>query len=217
MQAIIFANGNLHPSETNLEVNEDDLIIAADGGSRHCSSLGIIPNVLIGDLDSTNPELVLAWQGMGVDIVRYPEDKDQTDLELALFYAQMEDATKILVYGAIGGRLDMTLGNLTLLAHPSLDTSAKYIYGNEVYRVLQEGELLTLPGTIGDMISLITIGSNGSQVTAKGLEFPLEKTTLGFGSTMGISNRMTNNQATIHLEKGSLAVIHSREQTQGDE
>ena len=216
MQAIIFANGDLHPSEIDLEFNNDDLLIAADGGSRHCSKLGIIPKVLIGDLDSTKPDLVLAWEGMGVEVIRHQEDKDQTDLELALLHAQSIGASKILVYGAIGGRLDMTLGNLTLLAHPSLRLSVKLVYGREVFRLLREGELLTLPGTEGDTISLISLGSSVAQVTGKGLEYPLEKSVLEFGTTRGISNRMTNNQATIHLEKGSLAVIHYRGQSQED-
>ena len=217
MQAIIFANGDLHPSEQELEFQEDDLLIAADGGSRHCTNLGIIPNVLIGDLDSTNPDLVLAWEGLGVDIIRHPEDKDQTDLELALLHAQSRGVSKILVYGAIGGRLDMTLGNLILLAHPSLKLSTKLVYGREVFRLIREGELLTLPGTTGDIISLIALGSNRAQVTTKGLEYPLEKSILGFGTTRGISNRMTNNQATIHVEKGSLAIIHCQGRSKGDE
>lgn len=214
MQAIIFANGDLHPSEVNLELTEGDFVIAADGGSRHCAKLGIIPDVLIGDLDSTDPDLVLAWQGMGVEIIRHPEDKDQTDLELALMHAQSNGVSKILIYGAIGGRLDMTLGNLTLLAHPSLKASVKLVYGTEDVRLLREGELLTLPGTIGDTISLISLESNGSQVTTKGLEYPLEKAELGFGTTQGISNRLINSQATIHLEKGFLAIIHNKQQSQ---
>jgi thiamine pyrophosphokinase len=217
MQAIIFANGDLHPSEMDLEFNKDDFLIAADGGSRHCTRLGIIPNLLIGDMDSTNPDLVLAWQGMGVEVIRHPEDKDQTDLELALMHAQSMGVSKILVYGAIGGRLDMTLGNLTLLAHPSVDLSVKLVYGTEIFRLLHEGDLLTFPGSIGDTVSLIAIGSKSCQVTAKGLEYPLERSKLGFGTTRGISNRMINNQATIHLEKGSLAVIHNRGLSQGDE
>ena len=217
MQAIIFANGDLHPTEKNLEFTKGDLLIAADGGSRHCTKLGIIPNLLIGDLDSTNPDLVLAWEGMGVEVIRHPEDKDQTDLELALLHAQSKGVSKILVYGAISGRLDMTLGNLTLLANPSLNLSVKLVYGTEIFRLLQQGDLLTLPGTAGDTISLITIGSKECQVTVKGLEYPLEKSILGFGTSRGISNRMIENQATIHLEKGSLAVIHNQGQPQGDE
>jgi thiamine pyrophosphokinase len=212
MLSIIFANGDLHPNENPLQINDGDLVIAADGGSRHCQDLGIIPGVLIGDMDSTHPDLILAWEGLGVEVIRYPEDKDQTDLELALLHAQSEGATKIVVYGAIGGRLDMTLGNLILLAHPDLNTLVKLVYGNEEVRLLGEGELLTLPGEIGDKVSLISMNPEGAILTTKGLQYALNKQELRFGFTRGISNRLMKKQATIHLEKGLLAVIH----TQGD-
>jgi len=209
MLSIIFANGDLHPSENNLLIDENDLVIAADGGSRHCQQLGIFPDILIGDMDSTKPDVILAWEGIGVKVIRHPTTKDQTDLELALLYAQANGATKIIVYGAIGGRLDMTLGNLTLLVHPAISALVKLVYGKEEVRLLREGELLTLPGSTGDIISLVPLNPGGALVTAKGLEFPLEKELLQFGLTKGISNRFTKNQANIYLESGLLAVIHN--------
>jgi thiamine pyrophosphokinase len=209
MQSIVFANGDLHPNEKDLKIDDQNLVIAADGGSRHCQQLGIFPDILIGDMDSTNPDLILAWEGMGVKIIRHPVAKDQTDLELALLYAQTQGATKIIVYGAIGGRLDMTLGNLTMLAHPSLNAVVKLVFGNEQIRLLREGELLTLPGSNGDTVSLIPLDTNGVVVTTKGLEYPLDKEVIEFGISRGISNRMINNGATIHLESGMLAVIHN--------
>ncbi|MGB2963000.1 MAG: thiamine diphosphokinase [Anaerolineales bacterium] len=211
MKAIIFANGEYRPTDNQINIIEDELIIAADGGSAQCAWLGIIPDILIGDLDSTDPDLIQKWEAAGVKVIRYPADKDQTDLELALLHAQAEGADKIVVYGAIGGRLDMTFGNLTLLAHPALKILVKLVYGEEVVRLLREGELLTLPGAIGDTISLIALDSRGAFVTTTGLEFPLDKEVLEFGLTKGISNRFVKKQATIYLERGLLAVIHSQQ------
>jgi len=211
MKAIIFANGEYRPTNNQIDITEDDLVIAADGGNEHCSGLGIIPDILIGDLDSTDPDLIQKWKTAGVNVIQHQTDKDQTDLELALLHAQAEGATKIVVYGAIGGRMDMTFGNLILLAHPALKTLVKMVYGNEVVRLLREGELLTLPGAVGDTISLISLDSRGAFVTTTGLEFPLDKEVLEFGLTKGISNRLVKNQATIHLERGLLAVIHSQQ------
>jgi thiamine pyrophosphokinase len=211
MKAIIFANGEYRTTDNQINITEDDLVIVADGGSEHCSWLGIIPDLLIGDLDSTDPDLIQKWEDAGVKVIRHPVDKDQTDLELALLHAQAEGATKIVVYGAIGGRMDMTLGNLTLLAHPALRILVKLVYGNEVVRLLREGELLTLPGAVGDTISLIALDPRGAFVTTTGLEFPLDKEVLEFGLTKGISNRLSKNQAIIHLERGLLAVIHTQQ------
>jgi len=210
MQTIIFANGDFCPQENPINIDGIDQVVAADGGSRHCQELGIIPNVLIGDMDSTNPDLVEYWEASGVEIIQFPPDKDQTDLELALLHAQSKGANKIIVYGAIGGRLDMTLGNLMVLTHPDLKSVVKLVCGNEEIRVLRDGNLLTLPGTIGDTVSLIPLSTNGAKVTLKGLEYPLKKEVLEFGLTRGISNCMVKEQATIHLESGLLAVIHIR-------
>ena len=210
MKSVIFANGDFCPQENPVELDGMDLVVAADGGSRHCQELGITPDVLIGDMDSTNPDLIKEWEALGVEVIHFPPDKDQTDLELALMHAQSEGASRIIVFGAVGGRLDMTFGNLMLLTHPDLKSVVKLVCGNEEIRVLREGELLTLPGEIGDTVSLIPLNAKGTKITTKGLEYPLEKEVLEMGLTRGISNRLVNKQATIHLESGLLAVIHNR-------
>jgi len=84
MRSIIFANGEYCQEVNEINLAADDLVIAADGGSGHCQNLGIIPNLLIGDLDSTSQDLIQEWENAGVLIIRHPAQKDQTDLELAL-------------------------------------------------------------------------------------------------------------------------------------
>lgn len=216
MRSIIFANGEFCQTVNEINVTKDDLVIAADGGSRHCQTLGIIPNVLIGDLDSTPKDLIQEWQTSGVLVIRHPNQKDQTDLELALLHAQAEGASEIIVYGAVGGRLDMTFGNLLLLAHPELTSQITLMCGGEEVRVLRPGESLVLQGAPGDIVSLLSLGPGESDIRTKGLEYPLENEDLGFGLTRGISNRMAAEGAVIQLEKGLLAVIHTRtNQTEG--
>jgi thiamine pyrophosphokinase len=210
MKTIIFANGEfttpLHP----LNIQEDDLVIAADGGSQHCLSLGILPGVLIGDLDSTDPALLEKWRGEGVEIIQYPEDKDQTDLELAIMLAQERGARKIVIHGAVGGRLDMTFGNLGLLAHPQLKTPTTLINGAEEVHLLHSGEMLTLVGEPGELVSLLPTQPGKSVVSTRGLKYPLKNEPLEFGLSRGISNHLTGKRGTIHLESGLLAVVHTR-------
>ena len=209
MKSIIFANGELCQTVNEINISKDDLIIAADGGSGHCQTLGIIPDVLIGDLDSTSKDLIQEWQNSGVLVIRHPAQKDQTDLELALLYAQAEGASEIIVYGAVGGRLDMTFGNLLLLAHPKLTSPITLICSGEEVRVLHPGESLVLQGTPGDIVSLLSLQPGESRIRTKGLEYPLDNEDLGFGLTRGVSNQMAAEQAVIQLERGLLAVIHT--------
>ena len=61
MKAIIFANGEYCPSENQIQFQKPTLVIAADGGGQHCQSLKIIPDVLIGDLDSMEHEIAFLF------------------------------------------------------------------------------------------------------------------------------------------------------------
>jgi len=213
MRSIIFANGEFCQTVNEINMVKDDLVIAADGGSRHCQTLGIIPDLLIGDLDSTSKDLIREWKNAGVLVIRHPAQKDQTDLELALLHAQAEGVSEIIVYGAVGGRLDMTFGNLLLLAHPELTSKITLICEREEVRVLRPGESLVLQGAPGDIVSLLSLcslKSGESGITTKGLEYPLDNEDLVFGLTRGISNQLAAEGAVIHLERGLLAVIHSR-------
>ena len=210
MKAIIFANGEFAPPLYPLNIQEGDLVIAADGGSQHCLSLDIQPDVLIGDLDSTDPALVEEWLNDGVEIIQHPEDKDQTDLELAIMLAQDRGARKIVIHGAVGGRLDMTFGNLGLLAHPQLKTPTTLINGAEEVHLLHSGEMLTLVGEPEEIVSLLPIQPGSSMVSTIGLKYPLKNEPLEFGLSRGISNQLTGKRGTVHLESGLLAVVHTR-------
>lgn len=213
MRAIIFANGEYQDPYRQPNIQEGDLVIAADGGSRHCQALKIVPDLLIGDLDSADPDLAAAWEAAGVEVIQHPEDKDQTDLELALLLAQDRGSGEALIYGAVGGRLDMTYGNLILLAHPQLTMPATLICGNEEVHLLRPGESLSLAGQPGDTLSLLPLHSGGAVVSAQGLKYTLDNEKLAFGLTRGISNQLIQTQAAIRLETGLLAVIHTRSTT----
>ena len=71
-------------------------------------------------LDSL-PKEAQAWlEAEEVTVFVYPHDKNETDLELALLHAVAHYEDDIQIFGALGGRLDQTLANIMLLAHPAL-------------------------------------------------------------------------------------------------
>ena len=88
-QAIILANGQMEaPADLSSEIKASALVIAADGGVHHCHSLGIQPDVIIGDFDSYSPDELNAHRKAGAEIIQFPTRKDETDLELALIHAK---------------------------------------------------------------------------------------------------------------------------------
>ena len=214
MRAVIFANGIIkHLPEPGAVIMPDDLLIAADGGMHHCQAIGITPSVVIGDFDSLDPDELNKLQSSGVEIIRYPARKDQTDLELALELAVDRGADEILVFGALGARWDMSIANILLLTLPEFSgVKLKFIEENQEITLLRGGEEFTLNGKKGDILSLTALDQEVKGVTLSGLEYPLKDGMLRLGSTRGISNMLVENTATVYLKKGLLLCVHTRKE-----
>ena len=210
MRTVIFANGVLNNlQDVHDIILPDDLIIAADGGMTHCRALGIKPSIVIGDLDSLDPDYLKSLQTSGTEIISYPINKDQTDLELALHKALDLGSDEILVLGALGARWDMTIANLLLPAASEFSKVAiRLIDGHQEIVLLRGKGELTFKGKKGDILSLIPLGQDAYGVTLLGLEYPLKDDALRFGATRGISNVLIDDTATVYLKKGLLLCIH---------
>ena len=207
MQAIIFANGELTEQTTAATLAAGgDLLLAADGGARHCQQLGITPDKIIGDLDSLTAEERHRWEAAGVEIIIHPPNKDETDLELALLHALELGCTQALVLGALGKRWDQTLANLLLPGYAKLAGLAISFWdaGTWFYLIADHHTIQAAKGTT---ISLLPLGGNVHGVTTAGLAYPLNNETLYRGATRGVSNEMLNEQASITLTAGLLLCI----------
>ncbi len=208
-RAIIFANGKIdEPPPIIKDLHPGDLLIAADGGSQHCKAFGFVPNAIIGDFDSVNSEELTILMAKGVETIRHPRQKDETDLELAIKLAIDRGASEIYILGALGNRWDMTLSNLLLLALPAFSSvKIRVVDGRQVIFIMHSQEEVTLQGTPGDTISLIPLAGDGIGINTQGLEYPLKEETLYFGSSRGVSNVFTGEKAQIELKHGSLLCI----------
>ena len=212
MRAVIFANGPLsYPDRARALILPDDWVIAADGGARHCLKLGLKPAVIVGDVDSLHESELGTLRSQGSKLVRYPHNKDQTDLELALRHVLASGASEILIFGGVGDRWDQTLANLLLPVLPDMPKTRIWLVdGPFRATVIRSGGSLQLDGQPGDIVSLVPLGGTALGVTTTGLEYPLTDEPLAFGSTLGISNSMLGNSASVELEIGVLAVFITR-------
>ncbi len=209
MKIIIFANGTISNLVQASRLTQNcDMIIAADGGARHCLAASILPQVVIGDFDSLTPAELDKLQALGARLVRYPTRKDFTDLELALQYACEQGADRITVLGGLGQRWDQTLANILLLAGPFAQCArVSYIDGSQEIMLIGESQVLEITGQPGDTVSLIPIQGNAHGITTCGLEYPLDDDTLQFGAARGVSNGLIGENATVHLKHGFLICI----------
>lgn len=208
MKVVVVASGDLDPTDA-ARLDGADLVVAADGGAESLDRLGRQPDLLVGDLDSTEPALVERLAGAGVRVDRHPADKESSDTELALRAAIEAGADEIVLLGAIGGdRLDHELANLLLLADPALaGHDVRLAHAGNSVRVLRSRESCVLDGRIGDLVTLLPIAGEATGVTTDGLRWPLDVATLQMGRSRGLSNEIVATPASVRLESGLLLVV----------
>jgi thiamine pyrophosphokinase len=212
-RVVIIANG-IAPDEATVHrwLLPDDgqvRLFCANGGAHTALSLGLKPEVVVGDLDSLDEAHQVQLKAMGCRFVVYPAAKDWTDLELALKLAVEEGATEVVVLGALGGRLDQELANVLLLLLPELEGTPTRIVDDrqEMFVTRDRAEITGQPG---DVVSLMPLGGNAQGIVTDGLMYPLRDEPLFSGPARGISNVMTGSVARVTLRSGALLVVHSR-------
>lgn len=207
---LIFANGVLPDLERARRlVQPGDTVFCADGGTRHALDLGLTPAVIIGDLDSLESSDREQLAPAAGSLRTYSRDKDETDLELALQQALEQKPAAILVVGALGNRLDQTLGNLSILSHPNL-SGVDCRLDDGVEEAFFCRNRASVHGVAGDLVSLVPWGVEVGGVRTDGLRWPLRREPLYPDRTRGISNEMLGQTAAVQIESGLLLIIHRR-------
>jgi thiamine pyrophosphokinase len=163
--------------------------IAADSGIAHCQTLGVTPELWVGDFDSSTASLRQKFDH--VKRIEFAAAKAKTDGELAIEAAISLGATRIVMVGGLGGaRTDHALGNLTLmLAEAERGRDIMMTSGNEEAWPLRHGrQVLDLPhGTIFSVIAFETLKG----LSLEGARWPLDNVDLTFGSSLTLSNEVT--------------------------
>jgi thiamine pyrophosphokinase len=205
---IIFANGELPDlNKARRLLHADDYIICADGGTQHALALAVQPNLVLGDMDSLEKGQLESLQKSGVSIELYPRDKNETDLELAIRRAIELNPTQIIIIAALGGRLDQTLANISLLSDLRLSTFDVRL-DDGVEEIFICRDQVRVHGRSGDLVSLIPWQGAVSEVETVNLKWALHKETLYPDKTRGISNEMIDNTASISIGSGLLLIVH---------
>lgn len=220
MKAVIVADGDVHGRHVLdaglLDQDADGrlLVIAADGGALKAELAGLRPDLVIGDADSLAAETVDRLRGEGIEVNVHPQDKAESDTELCLREALRRGATKVVILGALGGlRFEHSLANLLLLTLPELaDREVVLADATTSVRVMgsRTPDRLELRGLPGDLVSLLPLSEVVEGVRTTGLAYPLADEPLRQGPARGLSNVMGAEGATISIDGGHLAVIHTR-------
>ncbi len=201
MNALIFAGGVFDGIPKNVCLSDFSLILAADKGYSYAASLGIVPHIFVGDCDSFGDEASIK----SAEIVRLQPEKDMTDTQKAIEIAISRGAEKILVLGALGGRIDHTFANIQLLKF-GLDRGVSICLADTTNFVTLIKDAIKIPKQDDCCLSLLPL-TPCFHVTVKGVYYPLSDATLELGSSLGVSNEFTANFAEISLNEGFLLVM----------
>ena len=182
------------------------LVICADAGIEHAERWGITPHLVVGDLDSATGDVEGWCLENGIELMRFPVEKDKTDVELAIDVAVSRQVTQITLVGVWGGRIDHSLANLDLLYGLARAGIRGELITSEARLLTLMGPLV-LPMTVGGVISLLPLTEECRGVTTQGLYYPLSDASLRRGTTLGISNMAVAERIKISCAQGILLVV----------
>ena len=201
MNVVILCDGTPpRPEQLKEALKHSGLFIAADGGAFIADSMGVKPDVIIGDLDSYSKT------GHESGTVIHDPDQETNDLEKALAYAYKQEASDVTVFGATGKRLDHTLKNLSVLKQfnsqfESLNFKDRY----SVVFILPEQYEAELP--LHTTVSLFPLSGKVEGVSTSGLKYALTNGILENGVQDGSSNLTTEKKIEIVHKKGDLLIF----------
>ena len=182
-------------------LREGDFYICCDSGLKHREGLDIVPALIVGDFDSyENPQL-------NIETITLPREKDDTDTVFAVKEALSRGFQDFLLVGVIGGRLDHTLGNVSLLL--MLDAQGKTATALDDF---SEMEIVSgQPVQIQDCytyFSLLNISGTAQSITIKNAKYPLDDAEITCEYQYGISNEVLPGKiAVVTVNQGRLLLI----------
>lgn len=187
-------------------IDNDTLVISADGGYSNALKFNIIPNICIGDFDTLTANI-----NPSCKIIKYPPEKDDTDTMLCVKKAISMGYDTIYIYGALGGRFDHTIANIQTLEYITEKNISAYIIDNQNIITMQKDSTRVYNQYSNFKYFSIFSISNSSDVSAIGLKYPLEHTILNRNFPLGISNEILLDSATITVYKGTILIVYSKD------
>jgi thiamine pyrophosphokinase len=212
---LILANGRWNDVKAVRALRRSaDICLAADGAWVKSREAGVPVDAVIGDLDSLSADERADLDASGVEVIAFPRAKDWTDLELALDHALRADPSRIVIYGALGGRIDHTLTNLHLLEKGlAAKVPIECVTAFESIHLIDGGFVLD-DALRGDTVSLVPI-TEFVRLSTQGLEYELHDEELLRAASRGVSNVVRALPVRILVAHGRLLVIHALAEGEG--
>lgn len=185
----------------DLKRQEDDFIIAADGGYKYLSKIGIKPDLLVGDFDS------LEYIPENVKIYRFPAEKDDTDMGLAIQKGIELGFSEFSLYAGSGTRNDHFFANLQLLNRfCEKGCTIKMVCPECNIYALKDGEIV-LSRAEGTVFSVFSLSDKCRGVSIKNAKYEIENEVLSSRFPLGVSNEFIGGSAVISVKDGVMLIF----------
>jgi thiamine pyrophosphokinase len=198
---ICYIFGALDTGIADFKPQENDLIIAADGGYSTLKKLNIKPDLVVGDFDS------LGEAPKDEIVIKHPIKKDDTDTLLAVKIGLEKGYKTFVIYGAVGGRLDHTVATIQTATFVAENGGIAYIYeGNHTVTTIKNSSIIFKANAKG-YISIFALSGVAKGVTIKGLLYELNDAEITPSFPIGVSNEFINKESEISVKDGVLTII----------
>jgi thiamine pyrophosphokinase len=196
----LLANGQIDPELSEQKIRDFPILIAVDGGLKHCKKMQLYPQFIIGDFDSAPADLLAEFPA--AEKIEYGRYKDESDLELAIEFALSKGFRSLVVFGGFGYRIDHAFYNLQLLVR--FKDFLSFDNGKEQLFVVTNQ--MTIPCTQGQTISFFTLNEKATGITSEGLKWELQNAEMDH-SSMSLSNIALKNDVQMNVESGHLICV----------
>jgi thiamine pyrophosphokinase len=209
VRAAIFLNGAPDPPDLLRRIaGRADLVVAADGGARYALDAGVIPDLVVGDMDSLGETRAREIEERGALLERHPASKDKMDGHLAVLAVRERRATAVDLLCAAGGRFSALFAvPHILLASERMGLQATMVASWGQAFVIETGSRSVI-GNPQDSVSVFPFTGPASGVTLEGFSYPLEDALLEVGDTLGFHNELIGGAGRVSVGGGALLVIH---------
>ena len=197
---ILILNGKIPNWENVLSFLKNyDSIICADGAANKIISLGLVPDYILGDLDSIDKKNLKKYSRKIIEL----KNQNYNDLHKSLLWCKEKKITNIDIIGIDGKRIDHTIGNFSIILDciSFIDITIHTKYGI-VYTVNKKRKF---KNCYKKNISIFNSVSE-NKITTNGLKYELNNANLT-KFYMGTLNKAIKNEIKIKTKDKILIYI----------
>jgi thiamine pyrophosphokinase len=208
---VLIVTGGERPEDEFLKEKaaSSSVIIAADRGAEYCLRAGILPGMVVGDMDSLAVDIQNELITNNIEIRKFDCRKDMTDTQIAVDQAIEKGADEIEILAGIGSRFDHSLANVYLL-YRAMSRGVKATIISRIHEIFLIEKQCMIKHKTGFIISFLPFGHSANGIKLEGFEYEVNNADMDMSFPFGISNTVRTDPAKVIVSEGILIAIISR-------